>query len=647
MVRYRLTEPGAPEKITNQAEKNHLNTLFVQVHGRADAYYESDIEPRSEALKDLPRDYDPLKEILKQGHEAGLEVHAWVNAYYAWNRPPPLPESPMHVVNRRPDWLLTDDQGRRIDEYSKEEMANNWIEGLYLDPAIDEVRNYLTEVCTEIARKYPVDGIHLDFMRYPGSGFGFNAKLRDRFIARYGVDPLLISKKARYLKSDPKVWLAGKASLIDRWNHYYYALWNAEKSRAINETVRQIYKSVKAVRPRAVLSAAVIPDPDKAYYYFSQDWRNWLRGGYLDLVVPMSYYGDINRVRSQVEAAAQVAGKSRVYAGLGAWIKDTKAISREIAMLRESGIKGFSLFSYGGITEKGPYLHDLRYDSMPLEFRPPGLLPRIAGRMTVKPDANGSDWLDEQYDWSKISGEEAAKMDLKLLKKLEDRLTEKALLEKAVAAGVRAGNAEVSEYAKALEGEFYSRREFNDALKALGMSPLEMKRFLEQEIILYKYITARFYPEAMPRSGDKVEIPSSAEISYIFRVFHFRDGRERREAAKKLMEAVLAKLDSGEDFTNLAKKFSQGGNAAYGGKAGAIYYRPGKRINDIIFSLEEGGHSRIVKGSNGYYIYKVDSFKPPYEAEYKNLQWKHRRRIFQERLAMSVEQALAAKAQLK
>jgi uncharacterized lipoprotein YddW (UPF0748 family) len=626
------------ERIIKDAENNNLNTLFVQVHGRADAYYNSDIEPRSETLKGLPLSYDPLKEILESGHAAGLEVHAWVNAYYAWNRPPPMPVSPDHVVNRHPDWLITDDEGRRIDEYSREEMALKWVEGLYLDPARRAVRDYLVEVSTEIVRKYPVDGIHLDFIRYPGSGFGFNTGLMREFARRFGIDPLLLSERVRSLDHDPQVWLTDDASIVRRWNHYYYALWNAGKARAISDTVRQIYESIKSVRPQVVLSAAVFPDPDKAYYQLSQDWRRWLRRGYLDIVVPMAYHGDINRVRSQVMAAAEVAGRDRVYAGLGAWIKEPSAISAEIAMLRQEGIKGFSLFSYKGMSDKGTYLRDLRYRSIPPWLRlPKGAAPGKGRASESATPETVTGWLDRRYDWSSFSREEAVELDFRFALDKAGADARLPLLKTAVAAGFRASKGEISEYLDALEGEFYSRSEFTRALDKLRMNPLTLDRFLEQEIILNKYITARCYSDALPEGGREVQVPASADISYILRVAHPKDGRERRQSAKKLMEEILRKLNSGADFASLAKTYSQGGNAGFGGRAGTIYYSPGNSINEIIFSLGEGEHSRVVEGYSGFLIYKVNSIKKPFSAPYQSLPWKLKRRMFQERLTRCVE----------
>lgn len=643
IVRYKLAEPGAPAEITRDAAENNLNTLFVQVYGRADTYYRSEIAPRSEALKNLPADYDPLKEVLELAHSAGLKVHAWMNAYYVWNQPSPRPLSPQHVVNKRPEWLLTDDEGRRVDEYSKEELTRKWIEGLYLDPARSEVRAYLVEISTEIVRNYPVDGIHLDFIRYPGGGFGFNAELRGKFADRRGVEPLLISERARRLSRQggaSEVWLKGDAPLIDRWNHYYYALWNAERAQAISETVRQIYESVKRVRPEVVVSAAVMPDPDRAYYQFSQDWRTWLRQGYLDVVMPMAYHGDVSHVRSQVRAAAAVAGGGRVYAGLGAWIKDPVVISREIDMLREEGIKGFSLFSYGGMTEKDSYLRDLKSGSMAPSLGWPRLSSSGAALAGETMDAGGvAGWLDRRYDWSSISEDEATGMEARVMRKQREKNLEHALSQRAVAAGFRARDGEVSEYMEALAGEFSSREEFDMALSRLKLNPLELRTLLEQEIVLFKYIAANCYQAALPHPEEKLQAPPAADISYILQLFHSKDGADRRETAKKLMEEALQKLRAGEDFAALARAYSQGRNAGDGGAAGTVYYQPGNRISDAIFSLREKEYSGVIEGDSAYYIYRVNSLRPSYQAEYQLLPWEHKRRLFQERLGKSLEDA--------
>ena len=100
VVRDALTSPESVSRLVDFAVQTRFHILFVQVRGRGDAYYQSAIDPPSTALKAPLSDFDPLRYLLTLAHREGIEVHAWLNIYYAWSdtkTPPP----PTHVAN----WL--------------------------------------------------------------------------------------------------------------------------------------------------------------------------------------------------------------------------------------------------------------------------------------------------------------------------------------------------------------------------------------------------------------------------------------------------------------------------------------------------------------------------------------------------------------
>src|SRR4030042_1152639 len=135
VVRYQLNSPIVLDQIVDDTRQGRFNLLFVQVHGRGDAYYHSRVVPRSEALVETPPEYDPLGYVLQQGHAAGVQIHAWLNVFYVWPYPPPYPLSPQHVVNSHPEWLIVDDDGRNLTQYNQAERDRESRGGVYLDPA--------------------------------------------------------------------------------------------------------------------------------------------------------------------------------------------------------------------------------------------------------------------------------------------------------------------------------------------------------------------------------------------------------------------------------------------------------------------------------------------------------------------------------
>jgi len=357
VVRNRIISPEMIRHIVDTAKEYNFNTLIVQIHGRGDAYYHSKIDPRAEDLVDQDPSFDPLAYILELGHQAGLEVHAWINAIYTWSDPdPPMDQS--HVVHRHPEWLMWDDEGRSVAEYTRRDVAIKGIEGQYVDPSRDEVLEYLHSVYMEVATNYPVDGIHFDYIRYPGVHFGYSPEFCGNFQEQHGIDPRLLSDEVKGYAAEGH--LLANRSILDRWNYAYYALWNKAKADRITELVRRVSRSAKQLRPEIKVSAAVFPDPGTAYWRVSQDWRAWQAEGLVDIVCPMIYSGEPEVVAKRAAAALENAAGNLVYVGLGAWQKEPLQIVDEIQRIRKLGAHGVSLFAFGPVAEQEGYLETLR-----------------------------------------------------------------------------------------------------------------------------------------------------------------------------------------------------------------------------------------------------------------------------------------------
>ena len=83
VVRDALKSEKSINELINFASEKKINDLFVQVRGRGDALYNSQIIPRSQLLPD--NDFDPLLYLLKNIKDKGIKVHAWVNVYLLWS----------------------------------------------------------------------------------------------------------------------------------------------------------------------------------------------------------------------------------------------------------------------------------------------------------------------------------------------------------------------------------------------------------------------------------------------------------------------------------------------------------------------------------------------------------------------------------
>lgn len=271
-------------KVVERATELGVTDIYAQVVIAGYAYYESDILPRSQYLSRVSEpEYDPLDSLLRAVRSKPIRVHAWVNALLVWSLDEP-PDSVSHVLYSHPEWFLTDVHKRRMAHYTHQQWESLGLEGLFLDPYQHEVREYLARVCGEIARKYPVDGIHLDFIRYPGILWGLPDTDEAMIFAGLEADTLRWLNLTRY----PRL------PFYLRWMAWHYSLLNQAKEQTIFQTVEHVRRSIKksALNKNCLLSAAVFANPSLAQYRFAQGWWRW--GEVLDFPVVMSYTQDIS-----------------------------------------------------------------------------------------------------------------------------------------------------------------------------------------------------------------------------------------------------------------------------------------------------------------------------------------------------------------
>lgn len=371
VVRYTLTSPEKIRKMVESAVLGGFNTLIVQVRGRGDAYYQSRREPRAIELKDQPADFDPLAVTIAEAHRRGLKVHAWLNTSLLANLDA-LPETPDHVFNKHPEWLAVprpvaaelylmrpkDPRFRtRIVEWSKANRSE--LEGVYTGPANPKVREHIYRIWLDIIQKYPVDGMHFDYVRLASPDFDYSRTSLESF--RKWLEPRLTSSDRTSLKAalkkDP---LAATEMFKDKFADF--------QREQITTLVEKIYRSVKQRRPDVLVSAAVFANDENAYTRRFQDWRRWLKMGILDVVCPMAYSTDTAIFSKQIEVAtsnAHANGK-RVWAGIGAYRIPAESAIEKIQAARTIGADGIILFSYdftaavSALNPQGDYLERVR-----------------------------------------------------------------------------------------------------------------------------------------------------------------------------------------------------------------------------------------------------------------------------------------------
>ncbi|MEW6684750.1 MAG: family 10 glycosylhydrolase [Candidatus Edwardsbacteria bacterium] len=347
VVRYTLTTPQKVYQMLESAEKNNFNAIFVQVYARGEAFYPSRFVPLSRLVK---RGFDPLALIVKEAHHRGLEVHTWLNIYYAWSFED-LPRDTTHLLNLYPWSSLVDESGRPLKDYTSKEFARHGLEGTFVSPADLWIREYLLEIVREIVLKYDVDGIHLDYIRYPGLKYGYDVSSRSEFMRQFYVDPYDFLERPGEL-----TFQLGRDGYLDLWTK-----WERWKVDRVTEFVKNVRQELSRMNPWVKLSAAVIPDYQSAYSYHGQDWGRWLQEGLVDFVVPMCYDTQINTVIRQIRNGLAWVNKGDLIAGIAVYNQSVGEAIEKISAVRHLGVKGVVLFSYDAIADKPEYFQRLRH----------------------------------------------------------------------------------------------------------------------------------------------------------------------------------------------------------------------------------------------------------------------------------------------
>ncbi|MBO8141263.1 MAG: family 10 glycosylhydrolase [Firmicutes bacterium] len=334
VVRHELATPGSIDQVLATAQEVGATDLFVQVNGRGEAYYRSSLLPPASGIDP---GFDPLDYVLRRAKSKGLRVHAWINAFTAASLSS-TPEHPDHVLNRHPDWVTVDRDGRTLWEYSLEEAMAN-VPARMLDPGLPGVQAFVFEAVMEVVERYPVDGIHLDYARYPSRRFGYHPESVARFQAVYGFDP-------GRLEQDAAAFVAQNG-----WDAFDQRMtqWDRWRREQVTGLMQQIRQGLKERRPGMLLSAAVHADIDDAVNNRLQDWPFWVRSGLLDFVVPMAYHRRPEPVAEQVAAAVSASeGRTPVYAGLAAHLLtgDPAQLAIQAETAYAAGARGIVVFSH-------------------------------------------------------------------------------------------------------------------------------------------------------------------------------------------------------------------------------------------------------------------------------------------------------------
>lgn len=295
--------------ILDQLQQAGINTVLIQTRVRATTIFPTTTEPWDGCLTGHPGTspgYDPLQMCIDECHRRGMECHAWIVTIPVgkWNG------TGCKQLRQKYPTLI-----KKIGD-----------EG-YMNPEMPQTGDYLANFCAEVTRKYDVDGIHLDYIRYPET---WKIKVTRQQGRQYITD--IVTKINRAVKS-LKPWIKLSCSPIGKYDdlsRYRSSGWNA------NTTV-------------------------------CQDAQGWLRDGLMDALFPMMYFQGNNFYPFAIDWLEHSYGRI-VAPGLAVYMMhpreknwDLDVITREMSVLRQIGL-GCTFFRSKFFTDNTKGIYDFTRD---------------------------------------------------------------------------------------------------------------------------------------------------------------------------------------------------------------------------------------------------------------------------------------------
>lgn len=335
-------------QMLDKLQEAGINTVLFQTRLRGTVAYPSKIEPWDAAFSGKAGRapiYDPLAFALEECHKRGMEFHAWVVAF---------PLCKVAAVKQL---------GKAAIPKSRPNLCKKCGDQYMLNPGEPEIADYLAKICQEIATNYDVDGIHLDYIRYPEPNIPFND---DDTYRKYG-------------------------------NGETKATWRTQN---INRCVKKIHHALKSIRPWIKMSCSPVGKYSDLTRYSSHGWnardavsqdaQYWLKEGWMDILFPMMYYDGDNYYPFLADWRENDSNRL-IVPGLGIWFLNKQeknwpllTIQRQMNVARQIGLSGICFFrtKYFLNNEKG--LYDWCKNSF---FANRALIPPLTGSDSIAPTA--------------------------------------------------------------------------------------------------------------------------------------------------------------------------------------------------------------------------------------------------------------------
>jgi uncharacterized lipoprotein YddW (UPF0748 family) len=312
--RWDYRSEGDIEVAFDRCQRAGFTAVVFQVRGNGTVCYPSAVESWSEHFGFHDPGFDPLAAAVRAAHTRGMQLHAWVNVAPGWIGTEE-PGDARQLWQSRRGWFLTDAKAETPPRAAGRYLA--------LNLCLPEVRAYVADLCREIVTRYDVDGLHLDYIRFPDPVPGVDGEL--------GADAATL---ALFTAATGRP--AGDVDALHAWQR---------------QCVTRVVEAVRASTARGgrpcTLSAAVFADPVVARDRVRQDWPQWCAKRLVDCLVPMNYTDDDARFAELTRGAVRLAGGVPVVVAVGVYKhRDGAQTRRQLDAVLAGGGAGIGVFNY-------------------------------------------------------------------------------------------------------------------------------------------------------------------------------------------------------------------------------------------------------------------------------------------------------------
>ncbi|RCW47770.1 uncharacterized lipoprotein YddW (UPF0748 family) [Halanaerobium sp. MA284_MarDTE_T2] len=307
-------------ELLNMAEMANFNAVLPEVFFKGKTIIpDNELFIQDERFKNWTE--DPLKIIIEEAKKRNMEVHAWV-----WVFNENTHGKPGIILQEHPSWATRDKSGNIVTYHN-----SSW-----LSPSRKDVRTFLIKRYAYLAENYDLAGINLDYIRFPEeyrASYGFDENTAALFEETTGINPFEIK--------------SGSSQSAE---------WNKFRESLITQMVKKTSAVLKNIKPGLIISADVIPGREEARYRALQDWSLWLKEGYLDFVLPMTYTENLFSELSQWIQEDTKELDYPIYPGISVFKLSPYQVIEQVDEINNLNRTGLSLFAAAHLTKEHYYM---------------------------------------------------------------------------------------------------------------------------------------------------------------------------------------------------------------------------------------------------------------------------------------------------